>query len=561
MMSESFADLFEESLQGLNMAPGSIVTGTVIAIENDFVVVHAGLKSEGVIPRSQFQDEKGELTVVVGDEVRVALESVEDGYGATKLSRDKAKHAEAWAVLEQAFEKGEIITGAITGKVRGGFTVSVGNVDAFLPGSLLDIRPLKDSTHLEGKELEFKLVKLDAKRNNIVVSRRAVLEELNSADRDKLIETLAEGIELKGIVKNLTDYGAFIDLGGVDGLLHITDIAWKRVKHPSEVLAVGDEINVKVLKYDPEKTRVSLGIKQLMADPWEETIATINIGDKKSARVTNLTEYGCFAQIADGIEGLVHVSQMDWANKNIHPSKVVHVGQDVDVMVLAIDKERRRISLGMKQCQQNPWDAFSEKFKAGDKLTGTIKSITDFGVFVGLDGDIDGLIHLSDLSWDLPGDEAVKQFHKGDEVEAVLVSVDVERSRIALSIKQLESDPFSDYVSTKAKGHEVVGTVTAVEKQQATVQLSEGVEAILKAADFSRDRTSDLTEQLNVGDQVSALIAAIDSKNRKISLSIKQKEMKQEKEALQSVQQQTVEASGPTTIGDLIKQQMSKKDS
>ena len=561
MMSESFADLFEESLQGLNMAPGSIVTGTVIAIENDFVVVHAGLKSEGVIPRSQFQDEKGELTVVVGDEVRVALESVEDGYGATKLSRDKAKHAEAWAVLEQAFEKGEIITGAITGKVRGGFTVSVGNVDAFLPGSLLDIRPLKDSTHLEGKELEFKLVKLDAKRNNIVVSRRAVLEELNSADRDKLIETLAEGIELKGIVKNLTDYGAFIDLGGVDGLLHITDIAWKRVKHPSEVLAVGDEINVKVLKYDPEKTRVSLGIKQLMADPWEETIATINVGDKKSARVTNLTEYGCFAQIADGIEGLVHVSQMDWANKNIHPSKVVHVGQDVDVMVLAIDKERRRISLGMKQCQQNPWDAFSEKFKAGDKLTGAIKSITDFGVFVGLDGDIDGLIHLSDLSWDLPGDEAVKQFHKGDEVEAVLVSVDVERSRIALSIKQLESDPFSDYVSTKAKGHEVVGTVTAVEKQQATVQLSEGVEAILKAADFSRDRTSDLTEQLNVGDQVSALIAAIDSKNRKISLSIKQKEMKQEKEALQSVQQQTVEASGPTTIGDLIKQQMSKKDS
>ncbi|WP_293267670.1 30S ribosomal protein S1 [Neptunomonas sp.] len=560
-MSESFADLFEESLQGLNMAPGSIVTGTVIAIENDFVVVHAGLKSEGVIPRSQFQDEKGELTVVVGDEVRVALESVEDGYGATKLSRDKAKHAEAWAVLEQAFEKGEIITGAITGKVRGGFTVSVGNVDAFLPGSLLDIRPLKDSTHLEGKELEFKLVKLDAKRNNIVVSRRAVLEELNSADRDKLIETLAEGIELKGIVKNLTDYGAFIDLGGVDGLLHITDIAWKRVKHPSEVLAVGDEINVKVLKYDPEKTRVSLGIKQLMADPWEETIATINVGDKKSARVTNLTEYGCFAQIADGIEGLVHVSQMDWANKNIHPSKVVHVGQDVDVMVLAIDKERRRISLGMKQCQQNPWDAFSEKFKAGDKLTGAIKSITDFGVFVGLDGDIDGLIHLSDLSWDLPGNEAVKQFHKGDEVEAVLVSVDVERSRIALSIKQLESDPFSDYVSTKAKGHEVVGTVTAVEKQQATVQLSEGVEAILKAADFSRDRTSDLTEQLNVGDQVSALIAAIDSKNRKISLSIKQKEMKQEKEALQSVQQQTVEASGPTTIGDLIKQQMSKKDS
>ncbi|BBB28845.1 30S ribosomal protein S1 [Neptunomonas japonica] len=560
-MSESFADLFEESLQGLNMAPGSIVTGTVIAIENDFVVVHAGLKSEGVIPRVQFHDDKGELTVVVGDEVQVALESVEDGYGATKLSRDKAKHAEAWAVLEQAFEKGETINGTITGKVRGGFTVTVGNVDAFLPGSLLDIRPLRDSTHLEGKELEFKLVKLDAKRNNIVVSRRAVLEELNSADREQLIATLAEGIELKGIVKNLTDYGAFIDLGGVDGLLHITDIAWKRVKHPSEVLTVGDEINVKVLKYDPERTRVSLGIKQLMADPWEETIATINVGDRKSARVTNLTEYGCFAQIADGIEGLVHVSEMDWANKNIHPSKVVHVGQEVDVMVLAIDKERRRISLGMKQCQQNPWDAFSQKYKKGDKLTGRIKSITDFGVFLGLDGNIDGLIHLSDLSWDLPGDEAVKQYHKGAEVEAVVVSIDIERSRIALSIKQLESDPFSEFVSSKGKGHEVSGTVTAVDKQRANVQLADGVDAVLKVADFSQDRINDLSEHLSVGSSLSAFISAIDSKNRIINLSIKQKELQQEKEALQAVQQQVVEAAGPTTIGDLIKQQMSKKDS
>ncbi|WP_028469739.1 30S ribosomal protein S1 [Neptunomonas japonica] len=560
-MSESFADLFEESLQGLNMAPGSIVTGTVIAIENDFVVVHAGLKSEGVIPRAQFHNDKGELTVVVGDEVQVALESVEDGYGATKLSRDKAKHAEAWAVLEQAFEKGETINGTITGKVRGGFTVTVGSVDAFLPGSLLDIRPLRDSTHLEGKELEFKLVKLDAKRNNIVVSRRAVLEELNSADREQLIATLAEGIELTGIVKNLTDYGAFIDLGGVDGLLHITDIAWKRVKHPSEVLTVGDEINVKVLKYDPERTRVSLGIKQLMADPWEETIATINVGDRKSARVTNLTEYGCFAQIADGIEGLVHVSEMDWANKNIHPSKVVHVGQEVDVMVLAIDKERRRISLGIKQCQQNPWDAFAEKYKKGDKLTGRIKSITDFGVFLGLDGNIDGLIHLSDLSWDLPGDEAVKQYHKGEEVEAVVVSIDIERSRIALSIKQLESDPFSEFVLTKGKGQEVSGTVTAVDKQRASVQLADGVEAVLKVADYSRDRINDLSEHLSVGSPLSAFISAIDSKNRIISLSIKQKELQQEKEALQSVQQQVVEAAGPTTIGDLIKQQMSKKDS
>lgn len=492
MMGESFADLFEESLQELNMAPGSIVTGTVIAIENDFVVVNAGLKSEGVIPRAEFQDDKGALTVSIGDEVRVALESVEDGYGSTKLSREKAKQAEVWAVLEQAFEKGETITGAITGKVRGGFTVTVGSVEAFLPGSLLDIRPLRDSTHLEGKELEFKLVKLDFKRNNIVVSRRAVLEELNSADREKLIETLAEGLVLKGIVKNLTDYGAFIDLGGVDGLLHITDIGWKRVKHPSEVLTVGDEIDVKVLKYDAEKTRVSLGMKQLLADPWEEMVAKLNVGDKTAARVTNLTEYGCFAQIAEGIEGLIHVSEMDWANKNIHPSKVVHVGQEIEVMILAIDKERRRISLGMKQCQQNPWDAFSEKYKKDDKVSGKIKSITDFGIFIGLEGNIDGLIHLSDVSWDIPGEEAVKQYHKGDEIEAVILSIDIERSRIALSIKQLQADP-----SAKQK-----------ESQK-------------------------------------------DFKN----------ESPKEKEAPKPVSSQATDIAGPTTIGDLIKQQMNKKNS
>lgn len=561
MMSESFADLFEESLQGLNMAPGSIVTGTVIAIENDFVVVNAGLKSEGVIPREQFEDDKGQLTVAVGDEVKVALESVEDGYGSTKLSREKAKNAEAWEVLEQAFEKGDTITGAITGKVRGGFTVTVGSVDAFLPGSLLDIRPLRDTAHLEGKELEFKLVKLDFKRNNIVVSRRAVLEELNSVDREKLIGTLAEGVVLKGIVKNLTDYGAFIDLGGVDGLLHITDIAWKRVKHPSEVLEVGDEIDVKVLKYDPVRTRVSLGMKQLIADPWEEMVAKLNVGDKTRARVTNLTEYGCFAQIAEGIEGLIHVSEMDWTNKNIHPSKVVHVGQEIEVVILAIDKERRRISLGMKQCQQNPWDAFSEKYKVNNKIAGKIKSITDFGLFVGLDGNIDGLIHLSDLSWDLPGEEAVKQYHKGDEVEAVILSIDTERSRIALSIKQLQSDPFSEFVAATGKGNEVVGKVIAVEKLQATVKLAEGVEAILKVAEFSRERVNDLTEKLSVGDDITALITVIDSKNRVINLSVKQIELKQEKEALQSVQQQKVDLAGPTTIGDLIKQQMNKKDS
>jgi small subunit ribosomal protein S1 len=559
-MSESFADLFEESLQELDMAPGSIVTGTVIAIENDFVIVNAGLKSEGVIPRGQFEDENGELTVGVGDEVKVSLESVEDGFGSTQLSREKAKRAEAWAVLEKAYDNGEIVKGEITGKVRGGFTVAVGAVNAFLPGSLLDIRPLRDTAHLEGKELEFKLVKLDAKRNNIVVSRRAVLEELNSADREKLLETLEEGAVLKGIVKNITDYGAFIDLGGIDGLLHITDIAWKRVKHPSEVLNVGDEIDVKVLKYDREKTRVSLGIKQLKADPWNEKIESFNVGDKVKARVTNLTDYGCFAQIADGIEGLVHVSEMDWTNKNVHPSKVVQIGQEVDVMILDIDADRRRISLGMKQCQQNPWDAFAASHQKGDKITGKIKSITDFGVFVGLDGGIDGLVHLSDLSWDLPGEEAVKQFGKGDEVEAIVVSIDVERERIALSIKQLESDPFSEFAGAHQKGNIVKGTVSAVDAKQASIELSGGVEGTLRVAEFARERTEDLSSELNVGDTVEAVITQVDSKNRSIQLSIKQMEMKQEREALQSVQQQSVDTSGPTTIGDLIKEQMSKKD-
>ncbi|MGB2222496.1 MAG: 30S ribosomal protein S1 [Neptunomonas phycophila] len=558
-MSESFADLFEESLQELNMAPGSIVTGTVIAIENDFVIVNAGLKSEGVIPREQFIDEQGELTIAVGDEVKVALESVEDGFGATQLSREKAKRAEAWAVLETAFENGEIIKGEITGKVRGGFTVAVGAVSAFLPGSLLDIRPLRDSSHLEGKELEFKLVKLDVKRNNIVVSRRAVLEELNSADREKLLETLEEGVVLKGIVKNITDYGAFIDLGGIDGLLHITDIAWKRVKHPSEVLSVGDEIDVKVLKYDREKTRVSLGIKQLKADPWDEKVKQFNVGDKTTAKVTNLTDYGCFAQIAEGIEGLVHVSEMDWTNKNVHPSKVVQVGQEVEVMVLDIDTDRRRISLGMKQCQQNPWDAFAASHQKGEKITGKIKSITDFGVFVGLDGNIDGLVHLSDLSWDLPGEEAVKQFNKGDEVEAVVVSIDVERERIALSIKQLNGDPLAEYLAAHKKGDIVKGTVTEVDARQATIEIADGVEASLRVAEWSRERTDDLTNEVKVGDQVDAVIISMDSKNRTINLSVKQMELKQEREALQNVQQQSVDSAGPTTIGDLIKQQMNKK--
>lgn len=557
-MSESFADLFEESLQELDMTPGSVVTGTVVAIETDFVIVNAGLKSEGVIPRSQFEEENGEFTLQVGDEVKVALESLEDGFGSTQLSRDKAKRAEAWAVLETAYENGEIIKGEITGKVRGGFTVSVGSVNAFLPGSLVDIRPLRDTAHLEGKELEFKLVKLDAKRNNIVVSRRAVLEELNSADREKLLETLDEGVVLKGIVKNITDYGAFIDLGGIDGLLHITDIAWKRVKHPSEVLTVGDEIDVKVLKYDREKTRVSLGIKQLMADPWEQTVGKFKIGDKLTAKVTNLTDYGCFAQVADGIEGLVHVSEMDWTNKNVHPSKVVQVGQEVEVMLLDIDQERRRISLGMKQCQQNPWEAFAAQHKKGDRLTGKIKSITDFGVFVGLEGSIDGLVHLSDLSWDQSGEEAVKAFSKGQEVETLVLSIDVERERIALSIKDLNSDPFSEYLAGKSKGTVVSGTVTAVDNRQATIELAEGVEAGLRVSDASRERTDDLTSVLSVGDTVEAAISMIDNKNRVLGVSIKQMELQQERQALESVQQQSTDVDGPTTIGDLIKQQMNK---
>lgn len=560
-MSESFADLFEESLQELDMAPGSIVTGVVVAIENDFVIVNAGLKSEGVIPVEQFKDEDGKLSVAVGDEVKVALESVEDGYGSTQLSREKAKRAEAWIVLEQAFEKGEVIKGEITGKVRGGFTVTLDSVQAFLPGSLLDIRPLRDSAHLEGKELEFKLVKLDIKRNNIVVSRRAVLEELYSADRDKLLETLEEGAVVKGIVKNITDYGAFIDLGGVDGLLHITDIAWKRVKHPSEILTVGDEIDVKVLKFDRERSRVSLGIKQLAADPWDQSVDKFAVGTKTTARVTNLTDYGCFAQIAEGVEGLIHVSEMDWTNKNVHPSKVVQVGQEIEVMILDIDRDRRRISLGMKQCQQNPWDAFAATYHKGDKMVGKIKSITDFGIFVGLDGNIDGLVHLTDISWDVPGEEAVKQYRKGDEVEAVITSIDIERERIALSIKQLASDPFGEYATSHTKGQLVKGTVTAVDSRQATIELADGVEGTLRVADASRDRIDDLTTHLNVGEALEAVITLVDTKNRVIALSVKQMEVQQEKAALQSVQQQAVETAGPTTIGDLIKQQMNKKDS
>lgn len=558
-MSESFAELFEESLKELDMVPGSIVTGTVVAIDNDYVTVNAGLKSEGVIPLEQFRDEQGECSLQVGDEVRVALESLEDGFGSTVLSRERAKRIEAWEVLEQAYENGEVVTGHIIGRVRGGLTINVQGLNAFLPGSLVDIRPLRDTSHLEGQELEFRIVKLDARSNNLVVSRRAVLEEAYSKEREKLLEKMEEGLVVKGVVKNLTDYGAFIDLGGIDGLLHITDIAWKRVKHPSEVLNVGDEIDVKVLKYDAERKRVSLGLKQLQEDPWTKLIGEYTVGTRVKAKVTNLTDYGCFAEISTGVEGLVHVSEMDWTNKNIHPSKVVQVGDEIEVMILDIDQQRRRISLGMKQCQTNPWEAFATTHAKGDTVSGRVRSITDFGVFVGLDGGIDGLVHLSDLSWDLPGEEAMKDYNKGDEVEALVLSVDPERERIALGIKQLNSDPFTLFASDHPKGSSVTGTLTEVTPRQATVELAEGVEGVLKVAELSQDHTDDLTNELKVGDSLEASILSVDRRNRTINLSVRQMEREQTKQAMQSVREQ--DSVAPTTIGDLIKQQMNKQDS
>lgn len=561
-MSESFAELFEESLQHLNLQPGSVVTGIVMAIDNDFVVVNAGLKSEGIIPKSQFLDENGKLSISEGDEVRVALESVEDGYGSTQLSRDKAKRAEAWAELETVFANNEIITGRITGKVRGGFTVDVNSISAFLPGSLVDVRPLRDTSHLESQELEFKLVKLDAQRNNIVVSRRAVLETAYAAEREKLLANLNEGAVVKGIVKNITDYGAFIDLGGLDGLLHITDIAWKRVKHPSDVLTVGQELDVKILRFDKEKSRVSLGIKQLADDPWTQLVSSYNVGDKVTARVTNLTDYGCFAEIENGVEGLIHVSEMDWTNKNVHPSKVVHVGEEVQVMLLNIDPQRRRISLGMKQCQANPWKTFVDTYSKGDQVTGKIKSLTDFGIFVGLEGGIDGLVHLSDLSWDDTGENAVKTFKKGDDVTAVIMSIDVERERIALGIKQLERDPFTTYVQSHKKGSTVNGVVASVTDKMISVSLAEGIDAQLKISDVSREHIDSLAGQFTVGDTVEAVVSNIDQRKRQIQLSIKQLEMEQEKQAMSQLSKQADSAvSGPTTIGDLIKAQLEKGDS
>lgn len=542
------------------MVPGTIVTGVVIDIDKDWVTVHAGLKSEGVIPAEQFRNELGELNLQIGDEVQVALESVEDGFGETKLSREKAKRAEAWKILEAAHVAEEVIKGVINGKVKGGFTVDVAGIRAFLPGSLVDVRPVRETTHLEGKELEFKVIKLDQKRNNVVVSRRAVLEQANSVERDELLATLQEGQAVKGIVKNLTDYGAFVDLGGVDGLLHITDMAWKRIKHPGEIVNVGDEIDVKVLKFDRERNRVSLGLKQLGEDPWIQITKRYPEGARVKAKVTNLTDYGCFAELEEGVEGLIHVSEMDWTNKNIHPSKVVQLGDEIEVMVLDIDEERRRISLGLKQCQENPWDAFARTCAKGDKISGKIKSITDFGIFIGLDGGIDGLVHLSDISWHEAGEEAVRKYKKGDELETVVLAIDPERERISLGIKQLETDPFSEYVSVNDKGAVVKGIVKEVEAKAAVITLADDVEATLKASELSREKVEDARNLLKVGDEVEAKIIAVDRKNRSISLSVKSKDVEDEKTALKELSNKQAEQASPTTLGDLIKAQMQSKE-
>jgi len=561
-MTESFADLFEESVANLNLKPGTMIMGTVIDVNDDFVVVNAGLKSEGTIPKEQFLDASGDLEIAVGDQVEVALDAVEDGFGATRLSREKAKRHHAWISLEKAFDDQDIITGRINGKVKGGFTVDLGQVRGFLPGSLVDVRPVRDTAYLEGKDLEFKVIKLDQQRNNVVVSRRAVVEAEYSEERDKLLETLADGVEIKGIVKNLTDYGAFVDLGGVDGLLHITDMAWKRVHHPSEVVEIGDEIAVKVLKFDREKMRVSLGLKQMGDDPWVNITRRYPEATRLFGKVTNIADYGAFVEIEEGVEGLVHVSEMDWTNKNIHPSKVVSLGDEVEIMVLDIDEERRRISLGMKQCKTNPWDDFAQNFKKGDKVTGNIKSITDFGIFIGLDGGIDGLVHLSDISWDLLGEEAVRNYKKGDEVEAVVLSVDPERERISLGVKQLDTDPFSVYVTTHSKGSVVKGTVTEVDARGATIELAEGVTGYLRVSELARERIEDASAVLNVGDEVEAKFLAIDRKSRAINLSIKAKDYEEEAAVIRSYtsKSQTASAGNATTLGDLLKQKMSASE-
>jgi len=557
-MSESFAELFEQSLKGVKMQPGGVITGEVVRIGDDYVVVDAGLKSEGIIPVEQFKDGRGEVTVKVGDTVEVVVENMEDGYGETRLSREKAQRVKAWDELEKAFEAQSIVKGVITDKVKGGFTVLVDGVRAFLPGSLVDVRPVRDSTYLEGKDLEFKVIKLDRKRNNVVVSRRAVVETEMSAERESLLANLQEGQVVKGVIKNLTDYGAFVDLGGIDGLLHITDIAWKRVKHPSEVLKIGDEIEAKVLRFDRERNRVSLGLKQLGDDPWVDLARRYPEGTRLFGKVTNITDYGAFVEIEPGVEGLVHVSEMDWTNKNVHPTKVVQLGDEVEVMVLDIDTERRRISLGIKQCQPNPWEEFAANHNKGDKVRGQIKSITDFGVFVGLEGGIDGLIHLSDLSWNQPGEEAVRNFKKGDEVEATILAIDPERERISLGIKQLEGDPFNNYVAEHSKGAIVKGRVVSVDAKGAVVNLGADIEGYLRASELSRDRVEDARSVLKEGDEVEAKITTIDRKNRKISLSIKAKDLEEETEAVQEYSRKR--ASAGSLLGDKLKEKLVGKD-
>ncbi len=555
-MSESFAELFEESFASQQIKPGSIITGTVVAVNDDVVLVSAGLKSEAVIPLEQFKNDKGEGSVAVGDQVEVALDAVEDGFGETKLSREKAIRARTWIDLEKAFEEGAVVEGTINGRVKGGFTVEIDNVRAFLPGSLVDVRPVRDPGYLEGKSLEFKVIKLDQRRNNVVVSRRAVVEKEYSAEREALLEGLQEGHTVKGIVKNLTDYGAFVDLGGIDGLLHITDMAWKRVKHPSEVVEVGQEIDVKILKFDRERQRVSLGMKQLGDDPWRDLARRYPQNTRLFGKVTNIADYGCFVEIEDGVEGLVHVSEMDWTNKNVNPARVVSIGEEVEVMVIEIDEERRRISLGIKQCQSNPWGEFAATFNRNDKVTGQIKSITDFGIFIGLDGGIDGLVHLSDISWDMPGEEAVRNYSKGQEIEAAVLAIDAERERISLGIKQLERDPFSGWLAAHPKNSIVTGTVTEVDARGATVDLGDGVFGSLRASELARGRVEDARMMIKVGDEVEAKFTNVDRKNRTIALSIKAKEVHEEAEAVSSYKTDSTAAPVGTTLGELLKEKM-----
>ena len=558
-MSESFAELLEESLANQQIKQGSILTALVVDVNSDVVIVHAGLKSEAVIPVDQFFNEQGEIEVQVGDKVEVALDAVEDGFGETRLSREKAKRVRTWTRLEEAFEQSKVVTGTVSGRVRGGFTVDLELVRAFLPGSLVDVRPVRDPGTLEGKTLEFKVIKLDQKRNNVVVSRRAVVEEEYSAERDELLKSLQDGATLKGIVKNLTDYGAFVDLGGIDGLLHITDMAWKRVKHPSEVLNVGDELDVKVLRFDRERSRVSLGLKQLGADPWKDLARRYPANTRLFGKVTNIADYGCFVEIEEGVEGLVHVSEMDWTNKNVSPHKVVQINDEVEVMVLDIDEERRRISLGLKQCKSNPWAEFAENYNKGDKVSGQIKSITDFGVFIGLQGDIDGLVHLSDLSWELTGEEAVRNYKKGEELDTTILAIDPERERISLGVKQLAGDPLSVFVSENPKGSVVKGVVKEVDAKGATIELSGGVIGNLRASEISRDRIEDARTVLKLEEEIEARFVGVDRKSRVVTLSIKEKEEGDEAQAIQNYNTEAGKPASGTSLGELLKEKMTSE--